>query len=289
MIRKYLYIGIILLAILGFIFVAFFGRRAWSWLRERLARPLPVSAERVVADGTYRNVIFLHHSIGQNLIAQGNVRALFAQKGYQFWDHDYNTIGLTRPNGTRTHTSYDIPELTPGVRGGGNTDPEGLAVLLAQPMHSPPDNAFSRLMQHEVLILKSCYPNSKIADDETLARRKALYLQMRAVMDQHPDRLFILLTTPPVHPAATTPAEAARARALAKWLASEEFVQGHPNVFVFDLFDLLADPATDMLRAAYQRDSQPPDSHPNELANRTIGPLFVEFVDKAVQAYRARR
>lgn len=286
--RKYLYAGIILAAVIGLIFVALFGRRAWNWLRERLARPLPVSTEKITGDGTYRNVIFLHHSIGQNLIAQGNVRALFAQRGYQFWDHDYNTIGLTRPDGTRTRTSYDIPELAPGIRGGGNTDPEGLAALLAQPVHSPPDNAFSRLMQHEVLILKSCYPNSKIASDEALARLKALYLQMRAAMDQHPDRLFILLTTPPVHPAATTPEEAARARALARWLASDEFVKGHPNVFVFDLFDLLADPATDMLRPAYQHASQPPDSHPNALANRTIGPLFVEFVDMAVQTYRAK-
>jgi hypothetical protein len=29
------------------------------------------------------------------------------------------------------------------------------------------------------------------------------------------------------------------------------------------------------------------DGHPNELANRTIGPLFVDFIDQAIRSYRA--
>ena len=288
MIKRYLYIGVGVMVVMGVAFVALFGRRIWNRLKEQFARPLPVTV-RVMADGTYTNVIFLHHSTGQNLIKQGNVRALFMQKGYQFWDHDYNTIGLTRPDGSLTGTSYDIPEVEPGVRGGGNTDPEGLAVLFAQPVHDPSDNALSRLLQHEVLIFKSCFPNSAVKSDESLEQRKALYRGMRDAMDQHPDRLFIFLTSPPLHPKATDAEQAARARALAQWLGSDEFLQGHPNLFVFDFFDLLADPATNMLRAEYQINPNNTDSHPNVLANQTIGPVFVDFVDKAIQAYRARR
>ena len=286
---RYLYIGAAVLVVIGLAMVALFGRQAWGWLKGRLAPPLPVGAERVLADGTYTNVMFLHHSTGRNLIVQGNVRALFAQKGYQFWDHDYNTIGLTRSDGTRTQTSYDIPELARGVKGGGNTDPEGLAVLFAQPVHDPPDNAFSRLLQHEVIIVKSCFPNSAIKSDESLEQRKVLYRGMRDVIALHPNRLFILLTSPPLHPKATDMGQAARARALAQWLGSDEFLRGHPNLFVFDFFDLLADPATHMLRAEYQTSPNSTDSHPNLAANQTIGPLFVDFVDKAIQAYRARR
>lgn len=289
MIKRYLYIGVGVMVVMGVAFVALFGRRILNRLKEQFARPLPARTERVVADGTYTNVIFLHHSTGQNLIKQGNVRALFMQKGYQFWDHDYNTIGLTRPDGSLTGTSYDIPEVEPGARGGGNTDPEGLAVLFAQPVHDPSDNALSRLLQHEVLIFKSCFPNSAIKSDESLEQRKALYRGMRDAMDQHPDRLFIFLTSPPLHPKATDAEQAARARALAQWLGSDEFLQGHPNLFVFDFFDLLADPATNMLRAEYQINPNNTDSHPNVLANQTIGPVFVDFVDKAIQAYRARR
>jgi hypothetical protein len=223
--------------------------------------------------------------VGRNLIEQGNARELFRQNGYRFWDHDYNTIGLTRPDGTRTGTSYGIP----GGDGGGNTDPEGLVALFSQPVHRPPDNAFSRLMQHEVLIFKSCFPNSAIAGDEMLEQDKQSYLEMRTVIDAHPDRLFIFLTSPPLHPEATTPGEAARARALANWLTSDQFVSGHPNLFVFDLLDLLADPDTNMLRREYQLSPDEGDSHPNRTANERIGPLFFDFVDDAVQQYRADR
>jgi hypothetical protein len=102
-------------------------------------------------------------------------------------------------------------------------------------------------------------------------------------MDQHPEKIFIVVTQPPLHPAATTPEVAARARTFSNWLASPEYLSGHPNVFTFNFFDLLADPSTNMLRAEYQPDES--DSHPNETANQTIGPLFANFIDQAVKTY----
>jgi len=278
--------GLLILMMLGLASAYLLRKRIRHWMHERY--PLPVSTERIVDDGTYRNVVFLHHSTGRALIEQGGVRELLRQRNYQFWDHEYNTYGLTRPDGTRTGTQYEIPETKPGVRGGGNTDPEGLAVLFAQPVHSPADNAFSRLLQHQVIIFKSCFPNSGIKNDAMLARHKSLYLGMRQVMDQHSNRIFILVTTPPLHPLATNPEEARRARELALWLQSSEFLEGHSNLFVFDFHSLLADPKTGMLRAEYQLKPDSSDSHPNALANRNIGPLFVDFVDKAIQSYAHR-
>jgi hypothetical protein len=79
---------------------------------------------------------------------------------------------------------------------------------------------------------------------------------------------------------------AARARAFTHWLASDEYLSGHPNVFTFNFFDLLADPSDNMLRAEYRTDEY--DAHPNELANQTIGPLFADFIDQAVRTYSAR-
>ena len=46
------------------------------------------------------------------------------------------------------------------------------------------------------------------------------------------------------------------------------------------------DPSANTLRSEYQLDRGEPDSHPNRLANETMGPLFVEFIDEAVQTYR---
>ncbi len=277
--------GIVPLVVVGVSLMFFWSRfsqaaaRLWaSWFMSEYKEP-------VNSDGRYTNIIFLHHSTGRNLILEGNVRPLLTERGYQFWDHDYNHIGLTMPDGRLAQANYRIP----GMNGAGDTDVVGLAALFAQPDTTPPTNAFSRLLQHEVIIVKSCFPNSAIQDDAQLRQVQAWYLQMRAAMDAHPDHLFIIMTSPPLHPLATNADEAARARAVASWLASEEFLAGRANVVVFDFYGLLRDPHTNMLRADYQQSATEPDSHPNKLANETIGPLFVAFVDTAVQSFRQHR
>jgi hypothetical protein len=262
----------------------------WPIFAKAIARirtyiPLPVYRKPVDADGGYTNVIFVHHSTGLGLINEGNVRPLLVERGYQFWDHGYNHEGLVRPDGRPAWASYHIP----GNRGLGNTDVDGLAELFSQPVTSPPSNAFSRLLQHEVIVVKSCFPNSAVKSDDMQERFRTWYLQMRAAMDQHLDRAFIVVTSPPLHPLATNTEEARRARAVTNWLGSDEYLEGHPNVFVFGFFDLLADPSTHMLRAEYQLDSEDPDSHPNRLANETIGPLFVAFIDESVRTYKHHR
>jgi len=229
----------------------------------------------------FDNVIFVHHSTGRNLIAQGSMRERLSAAGFRFWDHDYNYLGLTRPDGEQAGYSYSIPD--------DNTDPDGYARLFSQPLYAQPWNAFSGLMQHQVIIFKSCFPVNHIADAAQLERYKSYYRQIRAVTDQHPDHIFIVVTPPPLNPAATNPAEAARARAFADWLASDEFLAGHANLFTFDFFDLLAEgdgsaPDFNTLRAAYRTGD---DSHPNRTANETIGPLFADFIVTAVETYRA--
>jgi hypothetical protein len=243
---------------------------------------LPVYDEPIESDGSYTNVVFLHHSTGRALINQGDVRPSLTELSYQFWDHGYNHEGLVRPDGTPTRASYRIP----GNLGRGNTDVDGLVELFSQPVTDLPSNAFSRLLQHEVIVFKSCFPNSAVKSDEMQEQFQTWYLQMRDVMDQHPDRVFIIVTSPPLHPQQTNADEARRARIIANWLKSDAYLAGHPNVFTFDFFDLLADPSTNTLRPEYQLDHEEPNSHPNELANETIGPLFVSFIDDAVQTYK---
>ncbi len=233
--------------------------------------------------GELTNVIFLHHSTGRNLIEAGQVRERFAQAGYDFWDHDYNWIGLRRPDGSSTGYSYLVPD--------DNTDPDGLARIFSQRVHKLPVNTLSGLLQHEVIVFKSCFPVSNIASDDQLEQYKTYYLTIRDQMDRHRDRVFVIVTPPPLNPAETNAQNAARARAFATWLKSDEYLAGHPNVFTFDLFDQLAEgnpasPEYNMLRSAY-RDGT--DSHPNQLANETVGPLFVDSVIAAAQSYRAGR
>ena len=218
-------------------------------------------------------IIFLHHSCGQNLIEQGGVREGLTALGYEFYDHGYNGDGLRLADGSYSGMNFDVPD--------DNTDPDGLAAIFAQPFHDSPDNTFSHLMQYDVIAFKSCFPTSNIGSDEQLAEYKSYYLAMRDRMDEYPDKVFIAVTQPPQVPANSDPEEGARARAFADWLQSGEYLAGHPNVFVFDFFGYLAGD-DNFLRPEYRVDEY--DGHPNEEANRTIGPLFVAFVDQAIQS-----
>ena len=225
----------------------------------------------------FRRVIFLHHSTGASLIEQGDVRQRLTGLGYEFYDHGYNDDGLVLADGTWTGRNFDVPD--------DNTDPDGFADIFAQPLQDPPDNTFSHLMQYDVIAFKSCFPVSDIQSDDQLAEYKSYYLSIRDRIDQYPNKIFIVVTPPPQVAAYTDPEAAARARAFANWLTSDEYLNGHPNVFTFDFFDLLADPSTNTLRTDYQTDEY--DAHPNELANRTIGPLFADFIDQAIRTYSA--
>lgn len=228
------------------------------------------------AHGEYTNIIFLHHSTGRGLIEEGRVREQFAEAGYDFWDHDYNRIGLRDPSGQFTGYSYRIPR--------DNTDPDGLAEIFTQRVYPLPLNALSGLLQHEVIVLKSCFPASNITSDEQLQQYKKWYLAMRDVMDDHPDHVFIVMSPPPLNPAATTPEAAARARAFADWLTSDAYLAGHSNVFAFDFFDHLAEGDSvaadyNTLPADYRHGE---DSHPNKAANEAVGPAFASTVIAAV-------
>ena len=234
----------------------------------------------IAANGEYRNVVFLHHSVGRGFIEQGALRDLFTAAGYQLWDHDYNYPGLTDPTGKMLGYNYNVPA--------DNTDPDGLFNIFTQPIYDWPVNTLSGLMQHEVIVFKSCYPASDITSDEGLEKRKTWYLAMRDFMDRHREKVFVLVTPPPLNPAETSPAAAQRARAITDWLTSAEFSSGHPNLFVFDLFSRLAEDDASradayMLRQDYRSEA---DSHPTQVANEKISPELFQFVTQSIDQYR---
>jgi hypothetical protein len=229
-------------------------------------------AQPAMAQGT--RIIFLHHSCGANLIAEGGVREGLTALGYEFYDHGYNDEGLVLADGTWTGTNFDVP--------GDNTDPDGYAGIFSQPLHDPPDNTFSHLMQYDVIAFKSCFPVSNIESEAQLQEYRSHYLSIRDRMDQYPDKIFVIVTQPPEVPANSSPDAAARARSFTNWLQSDEYLAGHPHIFVFDFFGLLAG-GDNFLRPEYRMDEY--DAHPNELANRTMGPLFVDFLDQTIRSY----
>ena len=274
-------------AALGAVVIVFFVMRSVTGqslgLRSTAYSVLAVlDSQRARGDsrGQYTNIVFLHHSVGEGLIDSGQLRQRFSKAGFDFWDQGYNAQPLRAPDGKTTGYNYYVPD--------DNTDPDGLARIFAQPVYALPINTFSGLVQHEVIIFKSCFPVSDIASDEQLERYKSFYLGIRDVMGKHPDKVFIVLTPPPLNPAETSPVNAKRARAFANWLKSAEFLTQRSNFIVFDLFDALAEnnsasPDYSMLRQTYRDGS---DSHPNAKANEAVAPLLADFVIQSIQVYR---
>lgn len=239
-----------------------------------------------VSDGPVvrRNLFFLHHSTGRNLIAEGHVRDHIADidPAFEFWDHDYNEgcgsiWGLRNPDGVYLDYDYDIPGAPCG-----NTDPDGLYVLW-----TTNNAARSRILtNHQVIAFKSCYPASDITSDAMLQQYKTWYLAIRDVLDDYPEHRFLIMGFPPRHRLYTTASQAARARAFNEWLGSAEFLDGHPNLVFFDFFDRLANPddgsaTANMLRYEYERSHSSSDSHPNAAANAAVGPHFAAALTDA--------
>ena len=235
--------------------------------------------------GGLTNMFFLHHSVGDGVVMQGDVRGHIDDynsahgTSYEFWDHGYYEWGLRDPDGNKDDTDYGpMTDMT---------DPPDLHDLWTS---DDPDWAALRttiLNNHEIIAFKSCYPASGIPDEDELEWRKTMYRNMRAFFDTRTDKLFVVMSTPPLNPDETNLGDASRARAFADWLKSSEYLAGHPNVVCFDLFDVLAEPDdgsadANMLRSAYRDGS---DSHPNTAGYVAGGAAFAQFLCEAAEAY----
>lgn len=199
---------------------------------------------------------------------------------FELWDHGYNGDGLRNPAGEfiEPHYDYNIPD--------DNTDPEWLWRLWTSSEEAYVTCRNLILNNHQVIAFKSCFPASAIGDTDMLNQYKTWYLAMRNFFDTRPDRLFIVMSTPPLRSSETNATEAANARAFANWLSSGTYLDDHPNVRCFDLFDYLAraddgSPTANMLPSDYES----ADSHPNELANQTVGPIFADFLCSEAALY----
>jgi len=240
---------------------------------------MPVGPAADQPSAVLTNLFFLHHSTGDGIIVQGHMRRHIADYNtahgtrFKFWDHGYNSEGLRNPNGRFTGTNYNVP--------GDNTDPDGLWQLWTSEDADWVQCRNLILDHHGVIAFKSCFPASAIPDPATLNQRKQWYLAIRGFFDTRPDKVFVVMSTPPLHRLATNPTEAKNARRFARWLKSPTYLSGHPNVFCFDLFNRLAapddgSPTANMLRYEYEGSHSSDDSHPNARANRTVAPAFVQ-------------
>ncbi|NBD35316.1 MAG: hypothetical protein GVY30_04880 [Chloroflexi bacterium] len=176
--------------------------------------------------------------------------------------------------------------------------------------------AWSRLTadpggENEIIMFKSCFPNSDLYgtpddppldapnDPFTVANAKAVYNDILTYFATRQDKLFIVITAPPLMESATTAKRAANARAFNNWLVDEWLTDyPHANVAVFDYYNVLTHPDNhhrwhgsqiEHIQAAATNVSAYPsgDSHPSSAGHRKATAEFVPLLNVYYNRWQA--
>jgi hypothetical protein len=203
-------------------------------------------------------LIFIHHSTGENWLADVN-----GGLGIALRDNNYfvsNTNYGWGPDGIGDLT--DIGHWWLWFRG--QDRDTYLNALFVEGRRS--GSFYSRLTadpggENAVVMFKSCFPNSHLAGHpgdppvsspnplrgedcgsgaHTVANAKGIYNDLLVYFTSRQDKLFVVVTAPPLASGSTDAAHAANARALNDWLVND-WLRGyaHHNVAVFDFFNVL--------------------------------------------------
>jgi len=223
------------------------------------------------------NIIFLHHSTAEGVYFGGDVPG---------WFSNYNSTHST----SYTITERSYPD-TPYPWANYPYDYWNLWINGACDSSNPNIECMNTLAaNHDIIIYKHCFPGADVvADDnhpdvsasvQTLANYKLQYRALRQMMDSYPNNKFIVWTLTPLHRLATSADNAARAKQFVDWVKNSFLAEdghSHPNIFIFDFWGLIAG-SDNFLRYDYEGSHTDSDSHPNALANATVGPIFSQFI-----------
>lgn len=237
-----------------------------------------------------QSVIFLHHSTGAGVYEEGNVPG---------WISNYNTN-----NGTNYQITERSYPNTPYEWANYPFDYWNLWINNQCNSTNPNIHCLNNIVQgYDVIIFKHCFPGAAIQPDngnplvssdiKTIANYKLQYRALRSLMDQYPNKKFIIWTLAPLHRLITTTEEADRAKQFVDWVKTSWLTEDgklHPNIYIFDFFGLAAEtnssPANgkvNCLKYIYEKSHTDSDSHPNTLANQSIGPLFAQFIVNTIK------
>jgi hypothetical protein len=213
------------------------------------------------------SMVWLHHSTGDALL-KGGLRAALDADGILFHDINYEQARVDDyVIGDHTDTA-DWPRTF-------NT-PKYFDVVKTWELRA---NA-----QHDIIMFKSCFPNSAITSEDMLSDYKQQYSSLLPTFRAHRDIVFIAMSTPPLVKAATNPDDAKRARRWARWVTTE-YATDVKNVKVFDLFDALAIPEgkPDENTLVPQFAKAADDSHPADDGARAVTRLFIPWLNRAIR------
>lgn len=213
-------------------------------------------------------MVWLHHSTGDCLLRGGLLPAL-KDDGIAFHDINYEEAtvdGYVIGDHTEVH---DWPKLF-------NT-PKLFDVITRWELRGSKE-------RHDIVMFKSCYPNSNITSEAKLQEYKEHFASLLSTFEANPDILFVAMSTPPLVKARTAPEAASRARQWARWLTTE-YATRAKNVKVFDLFDALAigDGKPDANTLVPQFASGLTDSHPSPQGARAVTRMYIPWLNRTAR------
>jgi PKD repeat protein len=202
-------------------------------------------------------LIFIHHSSGQNWLADDNGGLGTALRDNNYFVSDTNYGWGPDGIGNLTDIGYWYNWFV------GPSSSTYLAALYGESGQNCP---YTRLDsdpggENQIVMFKSCFPNSYLggnpddpptsgdnplrgqdasSPDMTVANAKGIYNDILAYFEAHQEKLFIAVTAPPLVSRATDEAHAANARAFNNWLVNDWLAgYAHHNVAVFDFYNVL--------------------------------------------------
>lgn len=250
-------------------------------------------------------LVFIHHSCGENWLRDdhGGLGLALAENNYFVSDTNYGW----GPDAIGDRT--DIPDWLEWFRGE-DTDTYMRALMQESEQHSD----YTRPLadpggENEIILFKSCFPNSDLygsPDDEaapgtdlTVANARYVYNEILQYFATRPDRLFVVVTAPPL----IRSENAANARAFNNWLVNDWLEENNypfANVAVFDFYNVLTGPDNHHrfdgggIEHVYRqgRDtayypSEPSDDHPSPEGNRRATEEFLPLLNIYYSRWRA--
>ncbi|MBK9602189.1 MAG: CIA30 family protein [Anaerolineales bacterium] len=189
-------------------------------------------------------LVFIHHSTGENWLADGygDLGQTLGENNYFVSDTNYGW----GPEAVGDRT--DIPNWVEWFASE-NTPVYMQALFNESEQHA----AYTRTLadpggENEIILFKSCFPNSALEgspndppgtyEELSVSGAKYVYNRILPFFASRPDKLFIVITAPPL----SDPTHAENARAFNEWLVNDWLAENNytqHNVAVFDFYNLL--------------------------------------------------
>ncbi len=204
-------------------------------------------------------LIFIHHSTGGNWLADPSENELGGDLGRALMENNYYVSATNYGWGPDSiGDATDIPNWLDWFRGP-NSETYLNALYTESGQNFGDFGSWPRLSndpggENEIVMFKSCFPNSDLEgnpDDPpdpegwlSVRHAKYVYNEILKYFAARPDKLFIIITAPPLSAGNTTPEHAANARAFNNWLVEDWLAENsypYNNVAVFDFYNILTD------------------------------------------------